>query len=123
MVKKDLENIDFEINFCEGLLQKNPDFVEALTLLGELYTRKGFYDKGLMIDKKLACLQPENGVVFYNLACSYSLLGDLENSFQALKKAIELGYDELAYMLVDEDLKNLRQDKRFQEYFSSLEQK
>jgi len=123
MPKDITDDSDFEIHFCEGLLQKNPHFVQALTLLAELYTKKGLYAKGLEMDKKLALLQPDNGIVFYNLACSYSLLHEIENAFEALKKAVELGYDELAYMLEDKDLQNLREDKRFQEYFSSLEQK
>ncbi len=123
MPKDMTDDSDFEIHFCEGLLEKNPSFIEALTLLGELYTKKGWYEKGLDVDIKLSHLKPDDAVVFYNLACSYSLLKDIDQSFTSLKKAVELGYDELAYMLEDKDLKNLREDKRFQEYFGSLEQK
>jgi tetratricopeptide (TPR) repeat protein len=122
MTKDIQDNSDFEIVFCEGLLEKNPNFIEALTLLGELYTKKGLYEKGLEVDRKLSHLKPDDAIVFYNLACSYSLLKEIEKSFESLKKAVELGYDELSYMLEDKDLKNLREDKRFQEYFGSLEQ-
>ena len=62
------ETLDFEIQFYEGVLEKNNDFTQALIVLGDLYTRKGLYEKGLMIDKRLAFLKPEDPIVFYNLA-------------------------------------------------------
>ena len=42
-MKENKEDLDFEIKFCEGLIAKKPDFVEALVLLGDLYTKKGMY--------------------------------------------------------------------------------
>ena len=50
----------------------------------------------------------------YNLACSYSLLGELDLAFSTLKKAIDLGYDDFGYLRIDPDLENLRKDERFQ---------
>ena len=120
---KKQEDIDFEIRFMESLLEKNPDFTQALIVLGDLYTKKGLYQEGLAVDERLSRLRPNDPIVFYNLACSYSLVGDLDRSFSAIKKAVESGYDELGYMEVDGDLANLRQDARFQEYFSSLKKK
>ncbi len=119
IVKKH-DDTDFEIRFMESLLQKNPDFVQALIVLGDLYTRKGFYQKGLVIDKKLSRLRPYDSVVFYNLACSYSLLKDIKNSFTAMKRAIKFGYKDFRHLESDNDLSNLRQDRRFQEYLFSL---
>ena len=40
--KKDL---DFEIDFFEQLLKKKPDFIQALTALGNAYTQRGDYKK------------------------------------------------------------------------------
>ncbi|MBF0522165.1 MAG: hypothetical protein HQL24_03805 [Candidatus Omnitrophica bacterium] len=114
---------DFEIAFYEGLLKKNPDFVDALIAIGDLYTKKGLYQEGLDVDIKLSSLRPDDAIVFYNLACSYSLLQQIDKSFDAIKNAIELGYEDFDYLLKDEDLKHLREDKRFQEYFGSLEEK
>ena len=38
------DDTDFEIRFYESLLEKKPDFIEALAALGDLYTHKGFYE-------------------------------------------------------------------------------
>lgn len=113
-------DLDFEIRFYEGVLSKRDDFLEALMALGDAYTKKGLYEQGLKIDQKLASLRPEDGVVFYNLACSYSLLNRLEEAFAAIKSAIEKGYDNIDYLFQDKDLTNLLKDQRFINYLLAL---
>ena len=76
------------------------------------------YKEGLELDKKLAELLPNDAMVHYNLACSYSLLGNLDESFKTIKKAINLGYNDFNYMNKDPDLANLKKDKRFEEIIS-----
>ena len=111
---------DFEIRFYEHLLEEQPNFVNVLISLGDAYTRKGFYEEGLSIDQKLARLKSKDPVIHYNLACSLSLLGKLNQSLQALKKAVLLGYDEFAYILKDADLKNIRELPKFKSFFAKL---
>ncbi len=121
MVKKLLkDDLDFEIQFFEGVLQKKPDFFEALSALGDVYTKKGLYDKGLEIDKKLVQIRPGNPIVLYNLACSYSLLNKISLSFLYIKKAIESGYSHMKYLEHDSDLDNLRKDVRFVKYLEKV---
>lgn len=107
------ENYNFQIKFLKELLEKDPEFVPALMALGQIYTKKGEYEKGLEVDLKLAKLCPDNPTVFYNLACSYSLLNKKTPGLKALEKAFQLGYDDLNYLFKDPDLKNLRKSKRF----------
>ena len=114
--EKDIqENLDFEIQFYEGVLQKNQDFIQALILLGDLYTKKGLHEKGLAIDKRLAFLKPEDPTILYNLACSYSLLNEIKKAFEVVKLAIECGYKDFKFMREDRDLKNLLKDDRFRQ--------
>jgi len=105
----------FEIAFYEKILEENPNFVEAMKVLAELYTKNKEYEKGLKLDQKLSKLLPNNEIVYYNLACSYSLLGKIDKAFEALKKAILLGYVDFDYFFKDPDLENLRKDPRFKE--------
>jgi len=124
MVKSKISPTDqFEIEFYEGLLKKKPDFYEAMVLLGDLYTRTGRYQDGLGMDEKLYQLDPQNPVILYNLACSYSLTNQIDLSFRSLKKAINCGYDDLYHLEHDADLENLRKDLRFQKYYSNLHKK
>jgi len=111
---------DFEIRFYEKLLKINPNFIQALSCLGDAYTRKGFYKEGLDIDRRLVKLNPEDPVVHYNLACSLSLVGDLDSSFRELKRAVLLGYDDFPYISTDPDLEALRKDPHFKDFFQKI---
>lgn len=121
--KRGKEDLVFEIQFFEGVSQRDPAYVEALQILGDAYTKTGQWDKGLHVDKRLARLCPANPLVFYNLACSYSLLNKLDAAFGALRKAIALGYDDARWLVKDPDLKNLRGDSRFEKIRSGISKK
>ena len=108
------ETRDFEILFFERLVKENPNHVDALILLAEVYTKNGLYEKGLQIDKRLAKLKTEDPIVHYNLACSFALVGEKDEAIVALKKAIEFGYTDFEHLKQDQDFKALRDDPRFQ---------
>lgn len=117
------EDIAFEIIFYNGLIEKNPNFVEAFVALGDLYTRAGMYQEGLSVDERLAQLRPDDPIILYNLACSYSLLNDIDKAFRAFKKAINCGYFDFDHLERDDDLANLRQDQRFRRYLARIKSK
>ena len=66
-------DLDTRIEFMEGLVRRDPDYADALQLLGDHYTQRGRYAEGLKVDERLSRLEPHAPLVFYNLACSYSL--------------------------------------------------
>jgi len=107
------KNLDFEINFLEGLLERSPLFFEAMAALADLYTKRGFYDLGLSLDRKLAYIRPDDPLVHYNLACSLSLVSHIKSACCMLKKAINFGYRDIEHMKKDKDLDNLKKDKCF----------
>ena len=114
------DDIEFEIAFFNGLIEKNQNFAEALVALGELYTQAGMIKEGLAVDERLVQLRPSDPIALYNLGCSYSLLGDINKAFRSVKKAINCGYTDFHHMERDADLSNLRQDRRFQQYTSRI---
>jgi tetratricopeptide (TPR) repeat protein len=107
------EDLEFEIAFFEGIVRRDRSHIEALQILGDAYTKSGQWDKGLKVDQRLARLCPTSPLVFYNLACSYSLMNRLDAAFAALERAVKLGYKDAAWLVKDPDLSNLRQDARF----------
>jgi tetratricopeptide (TPR) repeat protein len=117
------EDLDFEIKFFEGIANHDPDFIEALQILGDAYTKTGQWEKGLKIDERLARLCPDNSLVFYNLACSYSLLKQVEEALAALREAVKLGYSDARWLTKDPDLDNLRRDDRFEKIRDDLSKK
>lgn len=108
-------DLDTKIEFMEGIVRRDPDYVDALQLLGDHYTQRGRYPEGLRVDERLARLEPENPLVYYNLACSYSLTDKFDRAMMALEKALQLGYREFAWLAKDPDLKKLRAQPAYQE--------
>ena len=108
-------DLDTRIGFVEGLVRRDPDYVDALQLLGDHYTQRGRYTEGLKVDERLARLDPENALVFYNLACSYSLTDQFDRTMLALEKALGLGYRDFAWLARDPDLKKFRQQPAYDE--------
>jgi len=111
----DLRDLDAKIEFMEGLVRRAPDYVDALQLLGDHYTARGRYVEGLQVDERLAQLEPDNALVFYNLACSYSLTDQFDRAMSALNQALELGYDDFKWLARDPDLRKLRAQPGFQQ--------
>ena len=108
-------DLDTKIEFIEGLVRRDSDYVEALQLLGDHYTQRGRFTEGLQVDERLARLEPQNPLVFYNLACSYSLTDEFDRARLALDRALALGYRDFKWLARDPDLKKLRAQPAFQE--------
>jgi tetratricopeptide (TPR) repeat protein len=119
-IKNSTDNLNFEIEFYKAIVDEAPDYADALMLLGEAYTRKGLYSEGLRIDKKLTNLKPNDPTVYYNQACSYSLLHMKKEALHSLKKSIDLGYTDLEHLAGDPDLTYLHDDKTFQKLLRRL---
>ena len=101
-------DLDIEINFLEGVVRRAPDYIEALQILGDDYTRCGNFSGGLWVDRRLARLRPDDPTVHYNLACSYSILNQISRAIISLDRAIELGYRDFRWLTEDPDLENVR---------------
>src|SRR5580698_10117101 len=112
--------LDVKIGFMEGILRRDPNYVDALQLLGDHYTQRGRFAEGLDVDERLARLEPENPVVFYNLACSYSLTDQFERATQALEKALDLGYQDFEWLAKDPDLKKFRRQPVYREILKKI---
>ncbi len=110
----------FEIDFFEELVSQDPCNEEALMILGNTYTRRGDYEKGLNVDRRLVRLRPADPIVYYNLACSYCLLRHIDESLAALERAVSLGYQDVPHLTKDPDLANLRSDPRYRKLLGRL---
>jgi Flp pilus assembly protein TadD len=106
-------DLDVEIGFFEGLVRRDPRYVEALQILGDNYTRRGKFVDGLKVDEHLSKLRPEDPLVLYNLACSYALTKRIEQAVSALIRAIDRGYQDFRWIAKDPDLKSLRRHKLY----------
>jgi tetratricopeptide (TPR) repeat protein len=108
-------DLDTKIEFLAGIVRRDPDYVDALQLLGDHYTQRGLFKEGLKVDERLAQLEPTSSLVFYNLACSYSLTDQFDQAVQALDRALDLGYRDFGWLARDPDLKKLRKQPAYED--------
>lgn len=117
----DQSQLDFEVDFYGGILERHPCYVDVLRAHGNNLTLKGRYAEGLQIDKRLVQLRPNDPLAHYNLACSYSLLKRPDQAIKTLRRAVELGYRDFRYMKEDRDLDAIRHDPRFRQLLREYE--
>jgi len=106
--RKEIRELDVKIAFMEGVVRRDSRYVEALQILGDHYTQRGRFEYSLKVDKKLSRLEPRNPLVYYNLACSYSLNAEYDRAAKSLEKALSLGYRDFKWLAKDPDLFRLR---------------
>jgi tetratricopeptide (TPR) repeat protein len=107
--------LDFEIAFFGGIINRLPDYADVLRAQSANYTQKGQMKEGLRVDLALAELQPSDPDIRYNLACRYALLQQPDTALEVLDQAVSLGYRDFPFMLQDRDLESLRNDPRFRQ--------
>jgi tetratricopeptide (TPR) repeat protein len=114
LTRQEMRDLDIEIEFIEGVVKRAPDYVEALQVLGDDYTRRGKFVDGLNVDEQLVRLRPSDPMTHYNLACSYSLTEQYEPAVAALGRSLDLGYRDFKWISRDPDLRNLRRHPLFE---------
>ena len=82
---------------------------------------KGRLQDGLAVDEKLVAVRPTDPTAHYNLACRYALLKQRDKALTALRKAVELGYRDFAFMQEDQDLDSIRKDPRFRKLMGEFQ--
>ncbi len=122
LTRKQQRDLDVEIGFIEGVLRRDPKDETALQILGDDYTRRGRIADGLKIDEQITQLHPDDALAHYNLACSFSLNGRIDEALKALLRSIRLGYRDFSWMQRDKDLKKLRADPAYAVVIAVIEQ-
>jgi tetratricopeptide (TPR) repeat protein len=117
----DQSQLDFEIDFFGGVLNRKGDYIDVLRVMGNNLTLKGRFANGLDIDRRLVQLRPKDPLAHYNLACSFALLKQPDQALRILRKAIELGYRDFRYMREDHDLDSIRHDPRYRQLMREYE--
>ena len=64
-------------------------------------------------------IQEQKGLLYYDQACCYAMVGQKKKALAALEQSVLLGYKDYNYMKNDNDLQSLRKEKK---YLSLLDQ-
>jgi TolB-like protein/Flp pilus assembly protein TadD len=106
---------------AERHLELNPDDVRAWYLGAGALAGLGEKRRSLEWADRALAIGPEEPHVLYNVACAYSLGGDVERAIRALEKSIRFGQAYREWIEHDSDLDALRADPRFQALVEQLE--
>ncbi len=114
------QSFDKAVRVFEKLTELAPDQGRVWFNYGYCLHANGDLDKAIEIHQKAAEFDQFSGIATYNLACAYSLKNRADDAFQALEKAIELGFGDVAQLEGDSDFDNIRDDKRYAKIIEQL---
>jgi serine/threonine protein kinase/Tfp pilus assembly protein PilF len=89
--------------------------IETIAAQGYFYALSGKHEEARNVLKELSAMTGHRYVPAYFFAKIFIGLGETDNAFDYLNKALEERYGLLAYMKVEPELETLRQDARFGE--------
>ena len=101
------------IALIERHMEMNPHDTRALCVGAIQLSNIGELDKGLIMAEQALARGEDEPLVLYNIACFFSMSGDIDRALDLLGRAIERGWGDRAWLETDSDLNPLRKDDRF----------
>ncbi len=98
---------------AERHMQLNPDDSRATYLGATALIELGERESGLQWATRAVTMDPENPLLLYNIACVFSVAGELEGAIRYFDWAIDAGYAQKEWAQGDPDLDPIRSDPRF----------
>lgn len=103
------------LRYWDLYLEINPSDIIALNDAGTLCLRMGDFTRAISLLKRAVEAQPSNPAPYYNLACAYTALGDLDKALMYLRLALEYGGKTVSDIAAqDADLALLRSIPQFE---------
>lgn len=105
----------------EKHIDLHPDDGRALTFGAYALVERGQADKAREWSERALDADRDEPAIMYNVACTYSLLGEADKAIDLLDRAIQQGYGHRAWLSHDPDLAPLRDDPRFLQLLDRLD--
>jgi TolB-like protein/Flp pilus assembly protein TadD len=99
--------------FLPTYLLKYPDDGRAHIIYSCYLAESGNTAEAREEVKKALALSPDDPLMLYNSACTYSVLGDIKEAVHALKRAFEAGYKYADWIKRDSTLDPIRNDPEY----------
>ncbi len=108
------------LDIIENHLELNPHDTRALYTGAQALVEIGRREDGLAWAKQALEMEPDEPGVLYNVACVYSLAGEIENAIDCIEKVLGAGLSNRAWVEQDSDLDPLRGHPRFQALLAGM---
>jgi len=107
------------LRIIEKHLERHPDDARALYLGATDLCQIGEKGRSLEWARMALAIDPEDAGILYNVACVYSLQGQIDDALDCLEKALIHGFWYKRWAEHDTDLNNIRSHPRFQKIMAS----
>ncbi len=115
-----IEAARYAMQVLERHLLIDPNDGRALQLGTVIAARLGLRDKAREFAARVLEVRPDAFATYYNVACAYSVLGDIDDALAMLDHAVQHGRGNLEWIARDPDFDNLRPDPRFDAFLSRI---
>jgi tetratricopeptide (TPR) repeat protein len=105
----------------EKHLELHPDDARALYLGSGALIGMGDTDRGLEWAARAVAIDPSDAAILYNVACSYSEAGRVDEAVDYLEKAVAAGFNQKEWIINDGDLESLRDHPRYKALIDSMD--
>jgi tetratricopeptide (TPR) repeat protein len=102
------EMVKSRIGLVQKALATQPGNAQLIQLLVMLYVKIADYDNAATNLKKLANLNPEKPDIYYNIACMYAKMENVDESLKWLEFSVRKGFNNWELIRKDPDLENIR---------------
>jgi non-specific serine/threonine protein kinase len=109
------------VEVVERRLEFNPDDVPMLLDGASALAALGERQRSLEWASRILDKAGDDALVLYNLACLYSLAGEVTSALEALEKSYAAGLADPEWMRQDSDLDNIRHHPRYKELVKQME--
>ncbi|MGB5551047.1 MAG: protein kinase [Thermoanaerobaculia bacterium] len=116
-----IEASERRLALAERLLELDPDDVQSLLYGANALATLGEHERSLEWAARVLEVDTDDALVLYNIACFYSLAGEIKPALEALERSYEAGLADPEWMRQDSDLDNLREEARYQALVERME--
>lgn len=108
------------VKLIEERLALDPGDTRATALGAGIYATMGDGESARALAKRSLEIDPEDSMLLYNVACTYSLLGMGDDALECLQRAVDNGFGHKEWIEHDSDFDAIREAPRFKSIMQAM---